>query len=55
MLEITRTEDKSGLCTVCRDRHTSNSVEAAPGRIVYICDDCLEAAKYNFIWICMNC
>jgi hypothetical protein len=26
-----------------------------PGVKVYVCDNCLEAAKYNFIWICMSC
>lgn len=22
---------------------------------IYVCANCLEATKYNFIWICMNC
>jgi hypothetical protein len=26
-----------------------------PGVKIFVCDDCLEAAKYNFIFICMNC
>lgn len=34
---------------------TSVYVEAAPGIKIFVCENCLEAAKYNFIWICMNC
>jgi hypothetical protein len=26
-----------------------------PGVKIFVCENCLEAAKYNFIWICMNC
>jgi hypothetical protein len=26
-----------------------------PGINVYVCEKCLEAAKDNFIWICMSC
>jgi hypothetical protein len=26
-----------------------------PGVKIYVCGNCLEAAKYNFIWICINC
>jgi hypothetical protein len=27
----------------------------APGWQVYVCENCLESAKQNFIWICMHC
>jgi hypothetical protein len=26
-----------------------------PGVKIYVCENCLDTAKYNFIWICMNC
>jgi len=42
-------------CTVCRQEYTSTHTEAAPGVTIYVCKACLEAAKYNFMWICMNC
>ncbi len=52
MLEI---NNKMEPCDICRHEYTSTHVEAMPGVIIYVCDDCLEAAKHNFIWICMNC
>ena len=42
-------------CQICRHEYTSLHVEAMPGIKIYVCDDCLEAARHNFIWICMNC
>lgn len=30
-------------------------VEAAPGKTIYICSECIEKAKDNFIWICLDC
>ncbi len=42
-------------CTVCKHEYTSIHTEIMPGIKIYVCDDCLEAAKYNFIWVCMNC
>jgi hypothetical protein len=26
-----------------------------PGVKIYVCNTCLEAAKHNFIWLCMSC
>ncbi len=48
-------ETKYKQCTVCRHAYTSIHTETMPGIKIYVCDDCLEAAKYNFIWICMSC
>ena len=48
-------EKKIDRCNVCKHEHTSNHVEAMPGIKIFVCDDCLEAAKHNFIFICMNC
>jgi hypothetical protein len=42
-------------CHICKDEYTSMHVEAMPGFIIFVCENCLEAAKYNFIWLCMNC
>ncbi len=52
MLEINNKVEK---CSICKHEYTSTHVEAMPGVIIYVCADCLEAAKYNFIFICMNC
>ena len=48
-------ENKIDRCNICRHEHTTNHVEAMPGIKIFVCDDCLEAAKHNFIFICMNC
>ncbi|MBI4849152.1 MAG: hypothetical protein HY808_11355 [Nitrospirae bacterium] len=42
-------------CTICKKEYTSTHAEAMPGVVIYVCDKCLETAKNNFIWICMNC
>ncbi len=52
MLDI---NNKIEHCSICKHEYTSTHVEAIPGLKIYVCENCLEAAKYNFIWICMNC
>jgi hypothetical protein len=47
--------NKIGQCIVCKHEYTTIHVEATPGHNIYVCDDCLEAAKHSFIWICLNC
>lgn len=42
-------------CSICKNEYTTLHTEAAQDVIVYACSACLEAAKYNFIWICMKC
>ena len=42
-------------CDICGEEYTSVNVEVVPGVKIYVCGACLEAAKHNFIWICMNC
>lgn len=42
-------------CTICKDEYTSTHVEVVPNVIIFVCENCLDAAKYNFIWICMGC
>lgn len=52
MIEISSKHEK---CTICRKEYTSTHAEVMPGVSVYICSACLEAAKANFIWICISC
>ncbi len=47
--------NKIDQCIVCRHEYTSTHVEASPGISIHVCEACIEAAKYNFIWICLNC
>lgn len=42
-------------CSICRHEYTSAHIEARPGLKIYVCENCIEAAEYNFIWICLNC
>jgi hypothetical protein len=52
MVEINNRHER---CSICRKEYTSMHAEASPGVLIYVCEKCLEAAKHNFIWICMNC
>lgn len=47
--------NKPEQCTICKQEYTSIHTEVMPGIKIYVCDNCLEAAKDNFIWICMSC
>ncbi|GBE04278.1 hypothetical protein BMS3Abin09_01211 [bacterium BMS3Abin09] len=42
-------------CTICNDVYTPMHTEIRPGVHIYICEDCVEAARYNFIWLCLHC
>ena len=42
-------------CNICKHEYTSTRSEVSCGIFIYVCDSCLDAAKYNFIWVCMNC
>lgn len=48
-------EFRSDFCCICKHEEASIFSEPVSGIRIFICDDCLEAAKYNFIFICMNC
>lgn len=52
MLDI---ETKHKQCTICKHEYTSIHTEVVAGIKIFVCDTCLEAAKHNFIWVCMNC
>ena len=54
-VEMTQTISKLEKCSVCKEEYTSTHVEAVAEMLVYVCENCLEAAKYNFIFICMGC
>jgi predicted amidophosphoribosyltransferase len=47
--------NSKGLCQVCKEEMTTIHAEVAPGLHVFVCEKCLESAKQNFIWICVNC
>ncbi len=42
-------------CSVCKSEYTSFHFEIRPADRIYICLDCLESARSNFVWICLNC
>lgn len=44
-----------GVCSVCKEELTTIHAEVAPGQCIFVCEKCLETAKQNFIWICMQC
>ena len=52
MLDI---ESKHEQCTICKHEYTSIYTEVTAGIKIYVCNTCLEAAKHNFIWVCMSC
>jgi len=52
VIEINNKQEK---CTICHKEYTSLHSEVMPGINIYVCEKCLEAAKHNFIWICMSC
>jgi len=42
-------------CNICKDVYTATSVEIEPEVAVFVCDDCIDKAKDNFIWLCITC
>ncbi len=54
-VEMPKVIDRPEKCTICKEEYTSTYAEAMPDVVVYICENCIEAAKHNFIWICMRC
>jgi hypothetical protein len=47
--------DKKELCHLCRNSSTTIHAEISPGQHIIVCGKCLETAKQNFIWVCMQC
>lgn len=48
-------KDSFGKCNICKDRYTSMHVEVSPDSRIFVCSECIEKAKDNFIWLCMTC
>lgn len=48
-------EHRLDFCSICKHEQATVYSQPMPNVKVFICDNCLEAAKYNFIFICMNC
>ncbi|MDH4028037.1 MAG: hypothetical protein OEU95_04320 [Nitrospirota bacterium] len=48
-------DNKMKKCDICKHQYTSIHTEVQPGEVIYVCEKCLEAAKYNFIFVCMSC
>ncbi len=44
-----------GKCNICKGRYTMQHVEVSPDSVIYVCSECVEKARENFIWICMTC
>ena len=49
------TDKHSDLCTICNDAYTSIHTEIETGQKIFVCEDCIDAATYNFIWLCLHC
>lgn len=48
-------EEKTDQCSVCKNEGAGHHAKVMPNKIIFVCNDCLEKAKTNFIFICMNC
>jgi hypothetical protein len=46
---------KVAQCTICKNEYTSTYFNAIPWFKIYVCKNCMEAAKENFTWVCLNC
>ncbi|MEW6600367.1 MAG: hypothetical protein AB1499_05305 [Nitrospirota bacterium] len=47
--------DALGQCLICKKEYTSMHIEYKPGTIIYVCQNCMNKTKDNFIWLCMGC
>jgi hypothetical protein len=47
--------DSVGKCNICNNVYTETNVEIEPEVAVFVCDDCIDQARDNFIWICITC
>jgi len=48
-------KDSVGKCHICKDVYTARFVEIETDVAIYVCGDCIETAKGNFIWLCLSC
>ncbi len=42
-------------CSICKHEYTTIHLESTSGWEIHVCASCVEATKYNFIWMCLNC
>ncbi len=42
-------------CCICQHEYTTIHLESASGWKIHVCENCIEATKHNFIWMCLNC
>jgi len=42
-------------CFICKREYKTIHLESASGWKIHVCASCVEATKYNFIWMCLNC
>lgn len=43
-------DKKKKRCSICSHKFTSTHIEALPGVSIYVCESCLDASNYYFIW-----
>jgi len=48
-------EHRTDFCQICKQEQTSIYAEPVRDFKVFVCENCLEAAKYNFVFICLSC
>ncbi len=48
-------KNEIGKCDVCGTDFTRIHVHISSGKKVFICAECVEKAKDNFIWLCLSC
>ncbi len=44
-----------GKCNICNEVYTTVNVEVAEDIIIFVCSECIDIAKENFIWLCLSC
>ena len=44
-----------GKCNICNEVYTTVNVEVAEEIIIFVCSECIDKAKGNFIWLCLSC
>jgi hypothetical protein len=47
--------ETTGKCNICKEVYTKTSIEIDEGEAIFVCGNCIETAKDNFIWICICC
>jgi hypothetical protein len=47
--------DSVGKCNICNNVYSETNVEIEPEVAVFVCADCIDQARDNFIWLCITC